>query len=333
MIKKFSDLSIELDALREKGIVRGEATGFKSLDALYSVKQGSYTFILGAPGHGKSEITFEILLNQSIRYGKRHMIYSPETGNPAEILAELIHKHTTKSVFKTRSYHCEDREYYSAINWIEQHFLIVDSDDRAYTIPELFEMALKWEKEHPGETIHTIMAEPWNEIRHNMEGYGGRQDLYIEDIMGEVRRFCKKNNKHMFLTIHPAHQQIKEVDGKRFYPMPLAREAAGGQALLRKAMTWINIWRPPIGILNENGQPFQENEVLVLVEKAKPKGVSEKGMISLFFDFLKNRYYEVYEGNKLYAFEHEKIRVERLIDSSDININPSPLISEVSQLF
>jgi hypothetical protein len=87
---------------------------------------------------------------------------------------------------------------------------------------------------------------------------------------------------------------------------PMAREAAGGQALLRKAMGWINMWRPPKGLLDDNGMPYDENEVIIAIEKAKPKGVAKRGTTSLFFDWKKNRYYEKINGNEHYAFEHLK---------------------------
>jgi hypothetical protein len=83
----------------------------------------------------------------------------------------------------------------------------------------------------------------------------------------------------------------------------MAREAAGGQALLRKAMTWINMWRPPHGMNDQYGQPYPDNIVLIKVEKAKPKGVAMRGEMVLQFDWKKNRYFEF---PKLYAFEHEK---------------------------
>lgn len=319
MIKRIPQIEIELEALREKGLQRGDNTGFECLDALYSLKQGSYTIFLGAPGHGKSELLFEILLNQSVRYGKRHLIYSPETGSVPEIVAELIHKYTYKQFYKSVGYGITDQEYYTALNWIDHHFLIVDSDEQAYSFKELFEMVHQFEKDNRGETINCIMAEPYNELKHDMKDYNGRQDLYIEDMMGDVRRFCKKFNRHVLMSIHPAHQQKVEENGIRFYPMPTAREAAGGQALLRKAMTWINLWRPPVGLLNDDGMPYQENEVIVTIEKAKPKGVSFKGTCTLYFDWKRNRYYEIKDGKELYAFQHEN-GIQRLMPSEEFNM-------------
>lgn len=305
MIKRIQQIQNELEALRETGLQRGDSTGFECLNSLYSIKQGSYTIFLAAPGHGKSEIEFELLINQSTKFGKRHLIYSPETGSVPEIIAELVHKVTLKPFFKTSAYCADEKEYHAALNWIDHHFLIVDSDEQAYSIQELFEMVLQFEKENPGEKINCIMAEPYNELKHDMSKYQGRQDLYIEDLFGDVRRFTKKHNKHVFLSFHPAHQQKLEENGIRFYPMPTAREAAGGQAALRKAMTWINMWRPPLGLSDENG-PFTDNEVIITIEKAKPKGVSVKGTCKLYFDWKRNRYYEKIRGQDFYAFHHEK---------------------------
>lgn len=300
MIKKYKDIEVKLSQMREIGNPIGDTTGFRTLDAIFTVKQGTYVFIQAAPHHGKSELCFEVAFNQATEFGKRSLIYSPETGSVEEIYAEFIHKYTGKPFYKAISGSMDDREFIAAVNWIDHMFTIVCSDDRAYSFKELTEMVTD-------EKI--IIAEPYNELKHDMSLFGARQDLYIEDFVGEVRRYCKKKDMYAIITLHPANQikVSKKVNGETiyFYPMPEARGAAGGQALLRKAMTWINMWRPPKGMKNERGEPYAENEVLVSVEKAKPKGVSKKGMISLFFDWKKNRYYEVLNGNKCYAFDHK----------------------------
>lgn len=305
MIKRFTDIQPEIEELRKNGIVRGENTGFDCLDKLYSVKQGSYTIILGAPTHGKSELIMEICLNQAISFGKITLLCTPETGNVAEIFGELVHKYTGKSIFKGAFNSIEDKEFYIAMEWINHHFLIVDSDEKSNSIPELFEFALKWEKEN-SQKISLIVGEPYNELRHDMEKFGTRQDLYIEDLMGQVRRFCKKYKKHFFLSVHPAQQHLITKDGISYYPQPLPREAAGGQALFRKAMSWITIWRPPVGLVNSSGWKYKDNEVIVAIDKAKPKGVSLKGSCSLFFDWKKNRYYEEAWGAEFYAFQYKE---------------------------
>lgn len=303
MIKRLPDIRESLEKLKNTGIVRGELTGFKCLDEFYTVKQGSYTTVLGSPTHGKSEFIFELLINQSLKFGKRHLIYSPETGSVEEIFAELIHKYSKKDFYYWNKNGHTDLEFNNAAEWIDWHFLIVDSDEKAYTLGELFEFVLDYEKSHPDEQkLSCVMAEPYNEIKHEMGAQ--RQDLYIEELMGEVRRFCKKYKKHLFLSIHPTDQPLVPHEKGAYYPKPLPRQAAGGQALYRKAMAWITLWRPPV-FLEDAGVPYFENEVVVTIDKAKPKRVCFKGKCSLFFQWDLNRYYEYSLGEKRYAFEHE----------------------------
>ncbi len=91
-------------------------------------------------------------------------------------------------------------------------------------------------------------------------------------------------------------------------------------------MTWINIWRPSKNAKDDYGQPYKENEVLLVVEKAKPKGVSFKGQTSLFFDFQKNRYYEDINFGQYYAFKHEEIS-KQILESSSFAMPESKIIS------
>jgi len=323
MIRRLNDVKAKLDVLRTQTNQRGVDTGFKCLDELYSIKNGSYTFILGSPTHGKSEFIFELLINQS-KLSKRSLIYSPETGNVEEIMAELVHKLTGKSAYLTNINPCDDGEYEAALTIIDLYFLIVDSEEKAYSIRELFDMADKWENDNKGEKIHYIMAEPYNEIRHEMIEFGARQDLYIEQFVGDIRRYCKKTGKHVFISLHPTSQQLKQDNGFNYYPKPLPREAAGGQALFRKAMSWITIWRPPNNYPHENGV-HGDNDLIVSIDKAKPKGVATKGETKMFFDWKKNRYYEEFNGERYYAFEHEK----KLI-STYTALQPSVNFSEPS---
>lgn len=304
MIKRLESVREKLDILRTSTNQRGQDTGFKCLDQLYSIKSGSYTFVLGSPTHGKSEFIFELLMNQA-SLGKRSLIYSPETGSVEEIIAELVHKYTGKSAYSTNPNPCSDKEYNEALTYIDWFFLIVDSEEKAYSIRELFNMADEFEAKNKGEKIDFIMAEPYNEIKHDMATYGTRQDLYIEEFVGDIRRYCKKTGKHTFISLHPTSQHITTQGEFSFYPKPLPREAAGGQALFRKAMSWITIWRPPAGMEYISGV-YQDNDVVISIDKAKPKGVSMKGETMMHFDWKKNRYYENLDGSDKYAFEHLK---------------------------
>lgn len=297
--KRQNQIREELEHLRDTGTPKGENTGFACIDEIYTIKQGAYTCILAEPHHGKSEFGFELCLNQNRKYGKKTLVYSPETGSVAEIKAELIHKFTRKPVLKSLPNHLTDLEFYKALTHIDHFFNIIDSDEKAFTYDEIMKACTDEQ---------LIFVDPNNEVKQDFGSkYGGRQDLYIEDLAGDIRRWCRKNNKHMIITMHPAIQQIvpQKKNEPAYYPMPKARQAAGGQAWFRKAMGWINLWRPPAFLNDENGMPYPDNTLIGMVEKAKPKGIGRRGQFQLYFDWKQNRYYEQYEMETCYAFDHE----------------------------
>ena len=310
MIKSISSIQVSVDKLRSSGVQRGDDTGFKGLDELYSIKRGTFTIVQGSPTHGKSELIFEFLMNQAVKFNKKAIILSPESGNSEEIVMELVHKYLGKSAYKTSQFGCDDKEFYMAFNWISEMFAIADDEDKSYSFNQLISEIEGYEKAN-NTKYQNVMAEPWNELDHKLaiQDNSGRQDLAIEEELTALRRYCKKENKHMFLSFHPSHQTANKdlKTGISYYEMPKAREAAGGQSTFRKAFCWINIWRPPTGLVDlTTNQLFEENELLVQIEKSKPKGVGKKGITKLYFDWQKNRYYEKLDDERYYAFEHEK---------------------------
>lgn len=300
IFKKFKDFEQDFTLVREYGISRGHDTGFSCLDEIYSIKQGAYTIILAEPHSGKSEFGFELCMNQAAKFGKKIMVYSPETGSVADIFAELVHKHARRPVYKSKAGHLNDKELYQAAMWVDDRFNIVNSDDHSYTFEELM-------KACTDEDI--LFIDPANEVRQDFAAnYGTRQDLYIEDISADIRRWNKNHGKHTILTMHPASQQpiYDKESGSTYFPMPKARQAAGGQAWYRKAMGWINLWRPPSWMINpRTGAPYDKFSLQINVQKAKPKGIGWVGDAELFWNPESNRYSERISGMDFYAFDHE----------------------------
>lgn len=300
MIKKSSEIKKKLDTLRAVGNVKGEPTGFKNLDDVYSIKYGSYTNILAAPHTGKTEFGLELIVNQVHKLGKKALIYSPETGSVEDIYAELIHKHYGKSAIKSNKFALEDGKFENALNYVDHHYSVIDSDERSYTYYDIMNLCTDED---------LIFVDPNNEVKHDLKPeHNGRQDIYIEDVSADIRRFCKKGNKHMIITMHPISQKpLFDYKVKRtYYPMPTAREAAGGQAWYRKAMGWINMWRPPTFIKDPFTKAnYEDNIVLINIQKARPKGIGTLGTRPMYWDWKRNRYYEKFlDSRQYYAYEH-----------------------------
>lgn len=300
----YDEFSKDVLKIYENGISRGMDTGFKTLDTHYSFKLGGTTYIMASPTAGKTEFTFELLLNLTAKYECNHVIFSPETGGANEIFAELISKFCRKQFYRNYANHISEKELHQATAALKQHFLIIDPTENDITIEEMYEMVDKYEAENHIK-IHTTLADPFNEFTHNFGGDNGRQDLYIERILGLVRRNARQKERHNIIATHAAAQQLQkdENTGIWYYPAPTVRNYAGGEAWYRKGLGMISMWRPPVGLSNDAGKPYQEDEVVITIQKAKPKGIGRTGKVSLYFDSKCNRYYE-YDDNGAFNYAY-----------------------------
>ena len=292
----------QLEQLYDHGIVRGSYCGFECLHELYSFKPEGTTYVYGSPFSGKTEFWFEIMMNLTELYGYRHAIYSPESGTADEIFAELLGKKLSKSFYKNLPNHMSKAEMIIEKDFIDEYFFIIEPKDKDMTIEMFFEEVKKIEQ-HYDVKINTTCCDPFNELKHSFEKDDGRQDLYIENRLGYIRRDAFNNKRHNVIITHIKDQEpIKTKEGKRYYPPATPREIAGGQAWFRKAMNMISVWRPiPDLIDTETGMPHEENEVHIIIQKYKPKGVGKRGTAKLYFNIVQNRFYEKINGTPRYA--------------------------------
>lgn len=298
-----SELQPEIDKIYQSGIVKGAYIGFQSLANLYSIKLGCTTYVMGSPYSGKTEFWFEILINLSVFYGWKHVIFTPETGSKEEVAAELLSK-CLKKPFYNYNGRMTESEKYKELAWLDEHFYIIDPSDNSLTPEDFFKTVDEIEKTYKVK-INTTTLDPYNELKHEIKDT--RQDLYIEELLGLVRRNARAKNRHNCIITHAADQQPITQDGITYYPAPTPRQYAGGQAWFRKGMGMLAVWRPPSGLRSADGTEYQKNEVHIIVQKSKPKGVGERGTAVLYFDLYKNRYYELLDGiTPSYAKEQEK---------------------------
>lgn len=319
MIKKLSDVSKELSELYVDGIEMGKQVGWKWEFFPYTVKLGSTTYIGGPPACGKSEFWFEILINLSCVHGWNHVIYSPETGSHVDIYSELMHKYVGKPYIKNIN-QINEQEKLLAETFIEKHFFIVD-DQADMNIIEFYQMVEKFEAENKIK-IHTTTIDPWNELREDFTPDDlGREDRYLSRILGMVRKNAKSTDKHHCVITHVRDQKSEKIkDGPSYYPMPTARDLAGGQVWFRKGMSMLMFWRPPIGLLTFNSEYSEENELHVRVAKSKPKGTSKNGTYKFFLNTQTYRYYvKDITGKHIYSYrgprniEQKEIVIENQI--------------------
>jgi|TARA_R110000824_G_C15199386_1_gene675551 hypothetical protein len=304
-MKKFiyraEDVRDSLNTLRSEGIKKGAWTGFDSLFDKYSMKKGSTTYIYAGAHQGKSQFGFELMVNLAQYSGWKWAVYTPETGSPTEVFAELLWVYLRKPFLVNDKVMATDEEKEEAMSFINEHFFLVDSGLQDLSI-EGFYTAVEMIEEDNFITIDGCMIDPFTEIRTDITS-GVRDDIAIGQVLTKVRKHSAEKNYHTIVTVHTKHQQAKYKNGIPYVDVPTMNDIAGGMQWSRKGMMVLNVWRCPYGLEDENGVPYEQNQVKITVVKAKPKIVGNLGSVTLFYDKMKNRYYEKdSQGKPQYAY-------------------------------
>lgn len=301
IIFKAEDLRDSLTTLREEGVQKGAWTGFDSLFDKYSVKKGSTTYIYAGAHQGKSQFGFELMMNLAEYSGWKWAIYSPETGSPTEVFAELLWVYLRKPFLINDHLTATDEETEKAIAFINEHFYIIDSGLQDLSVEGFYTAVDQIEQEN-FITIDGCMIDPFTEIKTDVAS-GVRDDIAIGQVLTRIRKHSAERNYHTIVTVHTKHQQAKYKSGIPYVDKPTMNDIAGGMQWSRKGMMVINVWRCPYGLEDANGIPYEPNQVEITVVKAKPKIVGKLGSVTLYYDKMKNRYYEYdSNGKKQFAY-------------------------------
>lgn len=301
LIYTANELRDSLTTLRNEGVKKGAWTGFNSLFDKYSVKRGSTTYIYAGAHQGKSQFGFELMMNLAQYSGWKWAIYSPETGSPTEVFAELMWVYLRKPFLVNDKVTATDEETEAALQFINSHFYIIDSGLQDLTIEGFYTAVEKIEQDNFIK-IDGCLVDPFTEIKTDVS-QGVRDDIAIGQILTKVRKHSADKDYHTIVTVHTKHQQAKYKNGVPYVDKPTMNDIAGGMQWSRKGMMVINVWRCPFGLEDGNGIPYEPNQVEITVVKAKPKIVGKLGSVTLYFDKLSNRYYELDEkGNKRFAY-------------------------------
>ena len=326
MYSKLTSLNTEMFDLRIQKDVRGKSIGWDWDMLPYTIKEGCTTYIGSAPASGKTELWFEILINLSCLHNWNHVVFSPETGSSAEIFAELCYKYIGKPYVQGQN-SMTNSEQIVAEMFINEHFIVIDPIDEDLTITKFYDLVDEIEKKE-GMKIHTTTIDPWNELTEEfLPSDLGREDKYLSRILGTVRKNARRTGRHNCVINHVRDQPMvssKTIAGTdiSYFPMPSARDFAGGQVWFRKGLSVLIPWRPPFGLMDSDGVGAEKNEVYLKVAKSKPKGVSKNGVYKLYLDLDKYQFYMLdYKGNRIYANRTKKLPEQKKLTMVEQKLN------------
>ncbi|MFO0089996.1 MAG: hypothetical protein ACK518_04270 [bacterium] len=303
----------------KEGALRGIYLGFPVFHEKYTMSLPGCTDWTGIPSSGKTEYLLECLLNASEYYGWRHLLYVPDIGKKELAIAMLIHKISGKTFDKRFKNHITETEIEKHYDWVIDHFKIMyKTNAKAKITPyEFWDMAVEMDKESlkkEGRRIHTATIDSWKDMRRYVGASGEsitRDDLYLEDVLEYRNTLSELHKMHFHTVIHPLKTET-DKNGIRKAPTPY--ELKGGP-------TWYDMGKCQVTVHRIDGT---QNEVDIIVTKAKPESVATVGPTRMFFDKKIRRFYWDYNGVDTYAkkeyFKPTGIAVSEQFDDDDSDI-------------
>ncbi|ASD51787.1 hypothetical protein [Flavobacterium phage FCOV-F18] len=270
---------------REKGALRGVYLGFPNLNEFYTMALPGVTDWTGYPQSGKTELLIELLLNTSLFYGWKHLLYVPDIGSKEDMISLVIHKLTGKTFDKRyKSNYIEEIDISKNIDWVLEHFRILHkTDEKAKLTPyQFWDFGVEYSSTVIG-GIQTMVIDSWKDMKHDRTM---RDDQYLEDVLSYRNMIAEKYKVHLHTVIHPKGLgNEKTAKGERKVPGP--DDLKGGSEWWNNGKNIIVVHRPE----------GSSNTTDIYIKKAKPKSVAKQGKAELFLDLVSYRYYHINENN------------------------------------
>ena len=125
------------------------------------------------------------------------------------------------------------------------------------------------------------------------------------EVNATIKKVIDKFGRIDILINHIADTKTcHDHETNRPYLRPaLPNEWNGGRTWWRRGFLMILVYRPPSWLKDENGEPYGENVTLLVIQKAKPKGVAiNDATARLVWDWKYNRYFWNENGGRKFAF-------------------------------
>jgi twinkle protein len=261
--------------LFEKGIGRGESTGYQSVDDIYTIVPGQVSIVTGIPSSGKSEFIDQIMVNMASDKGWKFGICSFEN-EPRLHITKLIAKRAGKPFFKGYHERMTRHEYEAAYSFVQDHFAFVHQDDGGLANLDSILDRLRAAIMRYG--IRGAVIDPYNFI--SRDNRNTSETEWISDMLTKVKAFAMGHGVHIWFVAHPTKMQ-RSADGR--LPVPGGFDISGSAAWFAKADCGLTVHR-------EKDDPLVAQ---VHVWKCRFSWVGKQGQTNLLYDVGTTRYSEM----------------------------------------
>jgi twinkle protein len=268
----------KVNALYDKGLPRGEKTGFQTVDELYTIVPGQLSIVTGAPGSGKSSFIDNVLVN--LAKGKNWRIAVCSFENPPEVhVAKLAAIVGRQPFFSGPTPRMAPEKVTKVLSWVRTHFSFLhQSDGTLSSLDEILDLAKAAVMRYG---IRGLVIDPYNFLDR---GQANETD-WVSDALTKLKVFAMAHDVHVWLCAHPTKLRRKE-DGT--FPVPTGYDIAGSAHFFNKADMGITIHRPD---LLENKTEFHS-------WKVRFSFTGKVGKCDLSYDVATGLYWEKVTGQE-----------------------------------
>lgn len=234
-----ADYDEYLQAVIDGTLVQGRSTGIPTLDKYFLFKEGNLVMTNGHDNAGKSVVVWWLALISAIYYDWCWVILSSENTLGA-FMRKMIQFYWGKQLHGR--YAMTKQEYETAKKFIEDHFLLVKSEEEMYNYKDvinIFKKALKKKKYHCG------MIDPYNGLKTDLSGFSKLSTHeYHYEALSELKLFGKKEGMGLWINHHAVTAALRLKDGEKKYPVaPQKADTEGGGKVANKADDFLTIHR------------------------------------------------------------------------------------------
>jgi twinkle protein len=261
--------------LYEKGVGRGESTGYETVDELYTIVPGQITIVTGIPSSGKSEFIDQIMVNLAQKKSWKFGVCSFEN-EPRLHIAKLMSKRVGRPFFEGYNRRMDTHEYDAAFDFVNDHFTFVHQDDGGLADLDSILDRLRVAVLRHG--IRGAVIDPYNFI--SRETRDRSETEWISDMLTKVKAFAMGHGIHIWFVAHPTKLQ-RNMDGK--IPPPGGYDISGSAAWFAKADCGVTVHR-------EKEDPHVSQ---IHIWKCRFSWVGKQGQANLVYDIATTCYTEV----------------------------------------
>ena len=256
----------ELDDIYDRGMGRGESTGYDNVDEFYSVVTGQLTVVTGHPSSGKSEFIDQIMVNLAQSKDWKFAICSFEN-EPRLHIAKLISKYLRRPFFDGPSGRMTKDELDRGKEFVQSHFSFLYQADGSLSSVESIIERLKVAVLRHG--VRGAIIDPYNYIQ---KGRDVSETDWVSDVLTKLRVFAQAHGIHLWFVAHPT-KMMRDQSGK--VPAPKGYDISGSAAWFAKADIGLTVHRP---------DPANSISSEIHIWKCRFSWVGKQGQAELDFD-------------------------------------------------